>query len=365
MKKYISIWSLTILSLILLILLINSGCGKKDAGKKAEERVINVITQAAEKKSLRPFVEAVGTLIPNEEVTISSEAEGILTNVSVDEGIVVSKGKLLATVNDTDYALAVKQSEAILKQAEVSLANTKIEYSRKSALNKDGLITKEEFDAISTRLSLSEAEVEKAKAFLDITKQKLSKTKIYAPISGVIKEKKVSSGDNVRNGSNLFTIIQTDPLKLSFTVSERDAEKLRTGQDVMFKVDSSHDKEFKGKLSLIYPSVDDKTRTLRVEAVVPNSGGILKPGLFTRVTLYTASPKATIVVPVTALLYEAEQVKVFTVDGDVAKEKIIRAGIRHDDLMEIVEGLKEGEKVVVVGQQNLSEGVRVRSNVAR
>ncbi|MDD5435558.1 MAG: efflux RND transporter periplasmic adaptor subunit, partial [Nitrospira sp.] len=172
-------------------------------------------------------------------------------------------------------------------------------------------------------------------------------------------------GDNVRNGTNLFTIIQTNPLKLSFTVSETDAGKLRAGQDVLFKVDSSHDKEFKGRLSLIYPNLDDKTRTLRAEAVVDNPRSILKPGLFSRVTLYTAAPKSTIVVPVTALLYEADQVRVFTADGDIAKEKIIRTGIRYDDLIEVIEGLKEGEKVVVVGQQNLSEGVKVRSNVAR
>ena len=128
MKRFISFFILSVLSFILFI---DSGCGKKDAGKKTEERVINVITQPAERKSLRPFIEAVGTLIPNEEVSISSEVEGALTNVSVDEGTVVAKGKLLATIDDTDYMLAVKQSEALLKQAEVSLANTKVEYTRK------------------------------------------------------------------------------------------------------------------------------------------------------------------------------------------------------------------------------------------
>lgn len=362
MKKYTAI---SILIIFLPILLINSGCSKKDDGKKSAERVINVLTQPAEKKSLRPFVEAVGTLTPFEEVTISSEVDGRVTGILIDEGMIVNKGALLATVDDTDYTLAVKQSEATLRQAEVSLANTKIEHTRKSALNKEGLITKEEFDVISTRLSLSEAEVDKAKTVLDITKQRLSKTKIYSPIAGVIKEKRVSSGDNVRPGSNLFTIIQNDPLKISFTVSERDAGKLRTGQDTSFKVDSINNRVFNGRLSLIYPNLDDKTRTLRAEAVVTNSSGVLRPGLFARVTLYTSSARASVVVPVTALLYEADQVKIFTVDGDIAREKFVKTGIRHGDLMEITEGLKEGEKVVIVGQQNLSDGVKVMVNVAR
>ncbi|MBI5193601.1 MAG: efflux RND transporter periplasmic adaptor subunit [Nitrospirae bacterium] len=364
MKKYMAI---SILIIFLPILLISSGCSKKEDGKNSTERVINVITQPAEKKSLRPFVEAVGTLTPYEEVNISSEVDGRVTSVSIlsDEGSVVNKGALLATVDDTDYTLAVKQSESALRQAEVSLANTKIEHTRKSALNREGLITKEEFDTISTRVSLSDAEVDKAKTVLDITKQRLSKTKIYSPIAGVIKEKRVSSGDNVRMGSNLFTIIQNDPLKLSFTVSERDAGKLKTGQDTSFKVDSLNDRVFNGRLSLIYPNLDDKTRTLRAEAVVPNSSGVLRPGLFARVTLYTASARSSVVVPVTAMLYEADQVKIFTVDGDIAREKFVKTGIRHGDLMEITEGLKEGEKVVIVGQQNLSDGVKVRINVAR
>lgn len=362
MKKYMAI---SLFAICLPILLINSGCGKKEDGKKTAERVINVITQPAEKKSLRPYVEAVGTLIPYEEVTISSEVDGRVTNVSSDEGSVVSKGALLATIDDTDYTLAVKQSEAALRQAEVSLANTKNEHTRKSALNKEGLITKEEFDVISTRLSLAEAEVEKVKTLVDISKQRLSKTRIYSPIAGVVKEKKVSSGDNARNGTNLFTIIQTNPLKLTFTVSERDAGKLQTGQDISFKVDSFNDRKFNGRLSLIYPNLDDKARTLRAEAVVQNPGGVLKPGLFVRVTQYTGQLKGAIVVPVTALLYEADQVKVFTVEGDISKEKIVKTGIRHEDLMEVVEGLKQGENVVLVGQQNLSEGIKVRVNVAR
>lgn len=359
MKKFVFI-----LSAFAVIFFINSGCGKQES-KKEEDRVIKVITQPAEKKSLRSYIEAVGTLIPYEEVNISSEVDGRLTGVPVYEGTVVGKGTLLATVDDTDYVLEVKQANSSLKQAEVSLANTKTEYARKAALIKEGLITKEEFDAMSTRLSLAESDVDKTNAFLDITKQRLHKTKIYSPISGVIKEKKVSAGDNVRNGANLFTVIQTDKLKLTFTVSEKYSEKIKTGQDVLFTVDSNHEREFKGKVSLIYPNLDDKTRTLRAEAIVENQGRVLKPGLFARVTLYTGQPKAAIVVPVTALLYEADKVKVFTIEGDMAKERLISIGIRYGDLMEIADGLKEGEKVVTVGQQNLSEGVKVRENVAR
>lgn len=334
------------------------GCQKKEA-KTPAEKAINVKVQAAGKKPLRPFVETIGSLNPYEEVVVSTEVDGILKEVRVDEGTVVSKGTVLAMVDDTDYRLEIKRAEAASRQAEATLANTKLEYQRKEALYKEQLVTQQQFDDVSTRLSLAEADVERARAALSLSGQKLIKTKIYAPLSGVVKEKKVSAGDYVKNGINLFVIIQNHPLKLNFTVIEKDVGKLKKGQDVTFKVDAFLKREFKGRVSIIYPSLEEKTRTLQVEALVPNLDGALKPGLFARVTLYTGEARNTIVVPVTALLYEGEKVKVFIVEGDRARERLLKPGSKYGELMEIVEGLKENEPVVVVGQQNLSENVKV------
>lgn len=339
-----------------------SACKKKEV-RVTEEKVINVQVQAVEKRALRPFIETIGTLNPYEEVTVSAEVDGILKDVKVDEGTAVSKGMLLSEIDDTDYNLDVKRAEAALRQADATLANTKLEYQRKEALYKEHLVTQQQFDDVSTRLSLAEAEIERAKATLSLAREKLRKTKVYSPLTGVIKEKKVSAGDYVKNGTNLFVIIQNNPIKLNFTVTEKDVGEVKRGQDVTFKVDAFPDKEFRGKVSIIYPSLEEMTRTLQVEALVQNPGGLLKPGTFAHVTLYKGAAKDTTVVPVTSLLYEAEKVKVFVVEGDRAKEKMVRLGSKYGEMMEIVEGLKEGELVVTVGQQNLSEGVKV--NVAR
>jgi membrane fusion protein (multidrug efflux system) len=167
----------------------------------------------------------------------------------------------------------------------------------------------------------------------------------------------------VKNGSQLLWIVKSDPIKLSFTVPEKEVGKLKTGQDVMFKVDSFPDKEFTGRLSTIYPSLEEKTRTLQVEALVPNRDAKLKPGLFAKVTLYTGPSRDLVVVPITAVLYEDSLVKVFIVEGDRAKEKPVKIGSKYGEYLEIVEGLQKGETVVVVGQNNLAEGVKI--NVAR
>ncbi|MBU4320119.1 MAG: efflux RND transporter periplasmic adaptor subunit, partial [Nitrospinae bacterium] len=239
-----------ILIVLMLSLLFLASCKKKEV-KAPAEKVVNVRVHAAEKKSLRPFVETIGTLNPSEEVIVSAEVDGILKDIKVDEGSAVSKGTLLAVIDDIDYDLEVKKSDAALKQAEANLANTKLEYQRKDALFKEQLVTQQQFDDVSTRLSLAAAEVERAKASLSLVKQKLLKTLIYSPLAGVVKEKKVERGNYVKNGTALFTIIQTNPIKLNFTVTEKDAGKLRRGQDLTFRVDAFPGRGFKGKVSII------------------------------------------------------------------------------------------------------------------
>ena len=337
-------------------------CNKNEA-RKVEEKTVNVRVQSVVSKPLRPFIDALGTLNPNEEVTVSAEIEGVVKSVKVDEGTTVSKGMVLATIDDTNYTYEVKRDEAALRQAEANLANTKLEFKRKDALYKEALVTQQQFDDVSTRISLGESEIERTKALLSLARERLAKTKVYSTLASVVKEKKVSVGDFVKNGTPLFSIIQTNPLKLNFAVPEKDVGKLKVNQDVSLKVDGFPDREVKGRVSLIYPHVDDKTRTLTVEALIPNDSGTLKPGLFAKVTLYTGAEKNTVVVPVTSLLYEEDRVKVFVIEGDRAKERRVRLGSKYGEMMEIVEGLNDGEKVAISGQANLSEGVKVAVQV--
>jgi membrane fusion protein, multidrug efflux system len=344
------------------ILLTFISCGKKET-KQVKERAVNVRVLAAQKKPLRPYVDAVGTLKASEEVTVSSELDGIIKNSDVDEGSVVKKGGVLATIADTDYDLAVKSSEAALKQAEATLENTKLEYQRKETLYKEELVTKQQFDDVSTRILLNTSECDKAKSALALARAKLAKTRVSSPLQGIIKEKKISSGDYVKSSTPLYTIVQVDPLKLDFTVTEQDAAKIKAGQDVTFLVDSAPGRDYRGRVSIIYPHLDEKTRTLMVEALVSNHDHSLKPGLFARVTLYLGAPRDTIIIPVTTILYDGQRTSIFVVEGNLAHSRDVKIGDKYGDMQEITEGLKDKEIVVTVGQNTLAEGVKV--NVAR
>ncbi len=355
---------LKLLFLMLLIFFISApliSCKKEK--KEEKEILINVHVTAAQTKTVRPYIETTGSLKADEDVMISSEVDGIVKSIKVEEGTAVSKGSLLVEINETDYLLDKQRAEAALKQAEATLANVKSEFQRKESLYKEELITRQQYDDISTRVILAEADLAKAKSMLESSEERLARTRIYSPLNGMVKEKKISSGDFVRISSPLLHLIKVDPLKLHFTISEKDIASLKTGQEVDFTVDSFPDKKFRGRVNLLYPNVEERTRTLQAEAVVPNSGRLLKPGLFVRATIYTGPPRDVIVAPLTALIYDNSTVSLFVVEGSLARVRKVTTGRKYGEDIEIIEGLNEKERIVVVGQNNLSEGIKV--NVAR
>lgn len=354
-------WMFLVLISALFLSIILVSCGKE---KKVEtENLINVAVVPAETKTIQNYIATTGTLKADEEVTISSEVDGIVRNIRTREGVSVAAGALMAEINDVDYLLDTKRSEAVFKQTEANLANVRAEYQRKESLFREELITKQQFDDLSMRVALAEADVSRAKAALETSRERLARTRIYAPMSGLVKERRISVGDYVRNGSPLFQLIKVDSLKLNFTVMEKETAVLKKGQKVIFTVDSFPERTFEGRVSVLYPHVEERTRTLQAEAVVPNQGHLLKPGLFARVTIHTDAPRQALVAPLNALLYDGNIVRIFIAEGDIARERTVKVGSTYGEDAEIIEGMKEGEEIVVEGQSNLTEGVKL--NVAR
>jgi membrane fusion protein (multidrug efflux system) len=218
-------------------------CGSQEA--KVIEGGFIVQVQPVETRPSGPSSRPSGRSRPSSRSS-SRRDRGDLRTTNVEEGSFVSKGALLAAVDDRDYASELRRVEFALKQAEATLVNAKAEYGRKETLYREELVTKQQFDDVATRLAVADAEVERSKAALAIAKERYAKTRILAPMAGYISEKKISQGEYVRNGTPLYTLVQIDPLKLLFTVSEKDIGRLKVNQDVQFKVDAYPDREFKG-----------------------------------------------------------------------------------------------------------------------
>lgn len=348
-----------IFSIFCCIVLLGAGCTKKKEEAKAE-KIINIKVITTQKMPVRPYVEAVGTLEPWDEVIISPEVDGIIKEIPVEEGFPVTKGMFLLKINDIDYRLGVQTAEAALGQAQAGLNNAKIMFDRMEALYKQSGVSKQDFDNASTRLDVSTQDVERAKAALSLAKERLSRVILRSPINGMIKQKAVTTGMFVKTGMPLLNLIQIDPLFLTFSVTEKDVGTLKRGQDVVFSVDAFPNREFKGKVDIIYPNVDEHSRMLKVEALIPNRSLELKPGFFSRVMVYTGAQKEAVLIPITSILYEGTKVRVFLNENNKARERYLKLGRKYGEMMEITEGLQAGEKLVVVGQNTLTDGVNVR-----
>ncbi|QWR77415.1 efflux RND transporter periplasmic adaptor subunit [Candidatus Magnetomonas plexicatena] len=349
--------------LILLVLIAAYGCNEKETTTK-DEKAIKVQVAAVKTVFLKPFIEATGTLEPFERITISSEADGLIKKLYVSEGEAVKKGDPLVLIDTKDYSLELSRTQQAYKQAQATLSNTKLEFERKKALLDEELVTKQQFDDVTTRKAIAEAELERMAAASDLAKIKLTKTKPASPITGAVELKKVSAGDFVRYGSPMFSIIQTSKLKLYFNVAERNSATIKPGNDVEFSVDAVPSKKFTAKITMVYPALDDKTRMLKLEAVVDNSDGTLKAGYFAKVTLYAASSSDVLAVPSTSLIHEGEKSKVFVIEGNTAKQRQVSTGqsfnLEGVDLTVVYDGIKAGEQVVTVGQQALFDGAQVK-----
>ncbi|MBF0464941.1 MAG: efflux RND transporter periplasmic adaptor subunit [Nitrospirae bacterium] len=349
--------------LILLILIVLYGCSKPEATGK-EEKTINVQVAVVKTVFLKPFIETTGTLEPFERITVSSEADGLIKQLYVNEGEKVKKGAPLALIDTKDYSLELSRAQQAYKQAQATLSNTNLEFERKKALYDEELVTKQQFDDVSTRKAIAQAEAERMAAASELARVKFTKTKPVSPITGAIELKKISAGDFVKYGAPMFSIIQTSKLKLYFNINEKNSAIIKPGNDVEFSVDAITTKKFNAKVTMVYPALDDKTRMLKIEAVIDNPDGALKAGYFAKVTLYAARPGDVLTVPSTSLIHEGEKAKVFVVEGTTAKHRQVSIGqsfsLDGTDLTVIYAGLKAGEQVVTVGQQTLFDGAAVK-----
>lgn len=334
-------------------------CTKK-AEEEKTEKTVNVRTVTVARETVRPYIEAVGSLEPDKEVVVSSEVEGVIREMLVDEGDRVSRGMVLARVSDTDYLLGVRAAEAVWKQARANLENARTVFSRMEALYQEKVVSKQEYDNAVTRLDVAGQDADRASAALSLSRERFAKTVIRSPMDGAVNTKTATAGDFIGAGRPLMRVISIDPAKLGFSVAEKDIGALKSGQEVVFVVDPYPSREFSGTLTTIYPSLDERSRTLKAEASVPNRTGELKPGIFARVRVYTGEPRQAITIPITSILYEGTKTRIFVAENDTARERVVSIGGKYGEMMEVLDGLQEKERLVVVGQNTLTDGVKIR-----
>jgi membrane fusion protein, multidrug efflux system len=320
---------------------------------------IPVAVATTHEQGLERSAQIQGALYAKERTTIASQVEGNVAQVSADMGDSVTAGQVILQIDPREYQLHVGSAEAALNQASARAANSAARYARAVELRKDGSIAPEQFDQIAATMRMDQADQQAAQRALDLARKKLSDTQIRAPFSGYIQKRMVSLGEYVAPGKDVYELIATDPIKLRCPMPERYVPLAKLGMPVNLTIDAQPGAKFMGTITRIAPALDEDSRTLLVEAEVQNPHGELKPGFFAHVTIDLGQDHA-LFVPQNAVLRYAGVARVFVVTDGVARSREVRTGATLGDQVEIIDGLKVGDRVAVSGVDRLADGSLVK-----
>jgi RND family efflux transporter MFP subunit len=369
----------------------------KGRGDQATELLRRVQTTVAQEKDIDQLVVVTGTLGAEQEVVLGFKVSGRLADIPVDLGSPVQKGGPIAKLDTTDFELRVRQADAALQQARVRLGLSseasdqsvvveqtaiakearaemeaaRAQLDRAQQLFAKGLLPKADIDTASSAYKVAEARYEDSleearnrqallaqrRSEFEIARQQLADAVVYAPITGMVRQRDANVGQYVTAGTPIVALVQMHPLRLRTAVPEREARNLRGGLPVRVTVEGAPGVHM-GRVARISPSFDEVNRTLLVETEVSNTAGILRPGGFARAEIIVSSGQRTLMVPQSSIVTYAGIDRVFVVNDSKASEKRIRTGRRTDQGVEVLEGVKSGDHVVLI-PGNMIDGEQV------
>ena len=302
-------------------------------------------------------IEAVGELVAKERAEIAVEVSGRVTEILIDEGSWLAAGSEMLTIDPERRKLELDSARAALNEARANQDKAKRELVRIERLRERTVASQTVLDQAQTELMLARSRVVGAEASFGVARRALSDATVTAPFAGLIARRWVSRGEYVNAGQKLFELVSLDPIEVEFHVVERDSSRVRLGQTVRVRVAPFPDRVFQAVVSIVSPTIDPETRTLRVKGLMSNRDGTLRPGLFAHVDLGIASRRGVAVIPEIAVMQRTEGAVVFRFGPDDRVERrIIELGVIRDGIVEVVSGLEPGDLVVARGHNRLVDG---------
>jgi membrane fusion protein, multidrug efflux system len=316
-------------------------------GAAGGARVAVVEVQPVTRGSIARQVTVSGTVEPVRSIGVNSQLSGAVNVVAVQEGDLVRQGAILARMDSRELTAQLAAAEA---QFEV----TKAAFERAEQLRERRVITLPEYERERTAYAAAMAQVEQLRT-------RVGFATVRSPVTGVVTEKRVESGDIVGNQARLFTVADVSELVTRVGVSELDVVELSQGDAVTISLDAFPGTALRGRIRRIFPVADPTTRLVPVEvAFDAASARIARPGFLARVTFDLATSENVLLLPVAAVLGAQGAQSVFMVADGAATRRTVTTGLTSQGRIEIVSGLEEGDGVVVAGNNTLREGMTVR-----
>jgi membrane fusion protein (multidrug efflux system) len=309
-------------------------------------------------------VSAVASLESPHSAELRAQVAGQITKLYVDEGARVAAGGAILAIDPERYHLVLQSAQAHLEQAQAQYANDSLTLARSRPLVATGGIGPQAFDDLKTRVGLSKANLDQARAARDIARQDDLNASVLAPFAGRFAEREVNVGDYVKVGDPLGIIADASVLQLTFHLPETEAVDVRSGDPVDFNATAVPDHDFSGTVFYVSPIVDPGTRTVTVKARVRNEKGLLRPGMSATADVSTRELHDAAVIPEVAVRREAGEQYVFRMASDTVSRIGVTLGPRPrpGDIV-ITGGIAVGDTVLVAGFQKVTDGTRVNARL--
>ena len=328
---------------MMVVLLYSCGSGNEQAqttaGEEENSKVFVKVLKVSE-QPVEQLIRLTGTVQATKSNDIATTIPGRIDDIMVEVGDRVRKGQTLAQMDRTN-----------LLQARLQLQNAEKELGRVEELFKSGSATQQQLDQLTTQVEVTR----------EVLRNLEENTVLVSPIDGVVTARNFDPKNIYPGAPAILNVMQISPVKIMINISETYFPRVKNGMVVRINLDVFPDRVFEGKISLIYPTIDQATRTFRAEISIPNSDMTLRPGMFARVELNFGTMN-NVVVPDMAVVKQMGTNNRFVYVGEngVAYQKKVELGRRDNDAYELLSGVPNGATVVVSGQTRLDDGTEVR-----
>ncbi|MEE2914340.1 MAG: efflux RND transporter periplasmic adaptor subunit [Pseudomonadota bacterium] len=322
------------------------GGGSRSGGGGFQSRPVPVAVTLVERGRVDAFYATTTTLTSQEEAVVVARTQGVVEEIFSEEGDQVKRGAALAQLDTRKLELEVRRTRTNIESFERAFA-------RSQQLLETNMISPEAHDQARYNL-------EREKASLALQIYDLAEATIRAPIDGVITKREIKLGNTLSPNSPAFEIKRVDAIEAILNVPEREVNKVKRGQLARVTVDALSSTEFDGIVDRVAPEIDANSGTFRVTVRMDNQKSLLRPGMFARVGVRYDSNENTLLLKREAVVTQKDESSVFVVRDGVATKQEVKLGYAMGSDIEILDGLVEGDEVVVTGQGGLRDGSSVR-----
>ncbi|MBV1786663.1 efflux RND transporter periplasmic adaptor subunit [Marinobacterium sp. D7] len=300
----------------------------------------------------QPQIPAVGTVMSVQGTLVRTETEGVVREILFEPGTHIEAGQPLARL-DTEL------EQAQLREAEASAELSRISLKRAQELRKSKYIAQSEFDSIRTGVKQADAQVDYMRAVI-------AKKTIRAPFSGTLGIRQISVGQFLNKGDQIVSLQSLDPVYVEFSLPQQRQGELQTGLTVQVNADAYPMHAFEGRITAFNPDVDPTTRNIRVQATLPNPQGLLRPGMYVSLEVLKGMTEKVLMLPATAVQYGPYGATLFVIESSkdnpddlVLRQQSVTLGTHMGDFVEVLQGVKAGDRVVSTGVFKLRPGMAV------